>query len=72
MERPEKTPDGREVRALLSSEKSESEDKRMKELEINKFGKTRKDTRWKGGESVVVELEKSESEDGCMRELIEI
>ena len=33
MERPEKTPDGREVRALLSSEKSESEDKRMKERE---------------------------------------
>ena len=42
-------------------------------LKINKFGKTRKDTRWKRGESVVVEIVKkqSESEDGGMRELRE-
>ena len=40
-------------------------------MKINKFGKTRKDTRWKRGETVVVEKvrEQSESEDGEMREL---
>ena len=39
----------------------------------NKFGKTRKDTRWKRGEIVVVEIvrKQSESEDGGMRELRE-
>ena len=39
-----------------------------------KIGKTRKDTRWKRGESVVVEIvrKQSESEDGEMRELREI
>ena len=42
-------------------------------LKRNKFGKTRKDTRWKRGEFVAVENEKqSESEDGGMRELREI
>ena len=36
-----------------------------------KFGKTRKDTRWKKGEFVVVERmrKQSESEDGGMRVL---
>ena len=43
-------------------------------LKRNKFGKTRKDTRWKRGETVVVEKarKKKESEDGGMRELREI
>ena len=42
-------------------------------MKRNKFGKTRKDTRWKRGEFVVVEVRKqSESEDGGMRELREI
>ena len=43
-------------------------------MKINKFGKTRKDTRWKRGEFVVVEIvrKQSESEDGGMRELREI
>ena len=43
----------------------------MKSIE---FGKTRKDTRWKRGEIVVVERvrKQSESEDGGMRELREI
>ena len=42
-------------------------------LKIIKFGKTRKDIRWKRGEFVVVEWEKqSESEDGGMKELREI
>ena len=43
-------------------------------MKVNKFGKTRKDTRWKRGEIVVVEIVKkqSESEDGGMRELREI
>ena len=38
-----------------------------------KFGKTRKDTRWKRGEIVVVERvrKQSEGEDGGMRELRE-
>ena len=42
-------------------------------LKINKFGKTRKDTRWKRGEIVVVEIvrKQSESEDGGIRELRE-
>ena len=42
-------------------------------MKINKFGKTRKDTRWKRGEIVVVEIvrKQSESEDGGMRELRE-
>ena len=45
----------------------------MKSLKINKFGKTRKDTKWKRGEFVVVESvrKQSESEDGGMRELRE-
>ena len=40
-------------------------------MKSNKFGKTRKDTRWKGREFVVVERvrKQSESEDGGMREL---
>ena len=40
-------------------------------MKRNKFGKTRKDTRWKRGEFVVVERvrKQSESEDGGMREL---
>ena len=43
-------------------------------MKRNKFGKTRKDTRWKRGEFVVVERvrKQSESEDGGMRELREI
>ena len=43
-------------------------------MKSNKFGKTRKDTRWKRGEFVVVEIvrKQSESEDGGMRELREI
>ena len=42
-------------------------------MKRNKFGKTRKDTRWKRGEFVVVERvrKQSESEDGGMRELRE-
>ena len=37
---------------------------------MNKFGKTRKDIRWKRGEFVVVERvrKQSDSEDGGMRE----
>ena len=40
-------------------------------MKRNKFGKARKDTRWKRGEFVVVEIvrKQSESEDGRMREL---
>ena len=43
-------------------------------MKRNKFGKTRKDTRWKRGEFVAVEIvrKQSESEDGGMRELREI
>ena len=43
-------------------------------MKRNKFGKTRKDTRWKRGEFVVVERvrKQSENEDGEMRELREI
>ena len=43
-------------------------------MKSNKFRKTRKDTRWKRGEFVVVERvrKQSESEDGGMRELREI
>ena len=43
-------------------------------MKINKFGKTRKDTRRKRGELVVVEMvrKQSESEDGGMRELRDI
>ena len=43
-------------------------------MKINKLGKTRKDTRWKRGEIVVVEIvrKQGESEDGGMRELREI
>ena len=43
-------------------------------MKRNKFGKTRKDTRWKRGEFVVVKRvrKQSESEDGGMRELREI
>ena len=43
-------------------------------MKKKKFGKTRKDTRWKRGEIVVVEIvrKQSESEDGGMRELREI
>ena len=40
-------------------------------MKRNKFGKTRKDIRWKRGEFVAVESmrKQSESEDGEMREL---
>ena len=40
-------------------------------MKRKKFEKTRKDTRWKRGEFVVVEMvrKQSESEDGRMREL---
>ena len=43
-------------------------------MKIIKFGKTRKDTRWKRGEIVVVQIvrKQSESEDGGMRELREV
>ena len=43
-------------------------------MKFNKFGKTRKDTRWERGEIVVVERvrKQSESEDRGMRELREI
>ena len=42
-------------------------------MKINKFEKTRKDTRWKRGEIVVVERvrRQNESENGGMRELRE-
>ena len=42
-------------------------------MKRNKFGKTRKDTRWKRGEFVVEERvrKQSESEDGEMKELKE-
>ena len=45
----------------------------MKSLKVTKFGKTRKDTRWKRREFVSVERvrKQSESEDGGMRELRE-
>ena len=58
------------------SEKKDEERNELKEesLKINKFEKTRKDTRWKRGEFVVVDFMKkqSENEDGGMRELREI
>ena len=40
-------------------------------MKRSKIGKTRKDTRWKRGEFVVVEIvrKQNESEDGGMREL---
>ena len=43
-------------------------------MKITKFGKTRKDTKWKRGEFVSFERvrKQSESEDGGMRELREI
>ena len=43
-------------------------------MKRSKIGKTRKDTRWKRGEFVVIEntRKQSESEDGGMRELREI
>ena len=43
-------------------------------MKRNKFGKTRKDTRWERGELVFVERvrEQSESKEGGMRELREI
>ena len=43
-------------------------------MKRNKFGKTRKDTKWKRGEFIIVEIvrKQSESEDGGMRELREI
>ena len=43
-------------------------------MKSNKFGKTRKDTIWKRGEFVVVEIvrKQSESENGGMRELRDI
>ena len=43
-------------------------------MKRNKFGKTRKDIRWKRREVVIVEKvrKQSESEDGGMRELREI
>ena len=43
-------------------------------MKRNKIEKTRKDTKWKRGEFVVVEVmrKQSESEDGGMRELREI
>ena len=43
-------------------------------MKINKFGKTRKDVRWKRGKCVAVEKvrKQSESEDGGMNELREI
>ena len=42
-------------------------------MKRKKVGKTRKDTRWKRGEFVVVNIirKQSESEDGGMRELRE-
>ena len=42
-------------------------------MKRNKFGKTRKDTRWKRGEFVSEERvrKQSESEDGGVRELTE-
>ena len=47
--------------------------KKEESLKRNKFVKTRKDTRWKRGEFVVVERvrKQNESEDGGMRELRE-
>ena len=43
-------------------------------MKISKFGKTRKDIRWKRGEFVAEERvrKQNESEDGGMRELREI
>ena len=43
-------------------------------MKRNKFGKTRKDIRWKRGEFVVVEIvrKQNEGEDGGMRDLREI
>ena len=42
-------------------------------MKRSKFGKTRKDTRWKRGQTVFVEMvrKQSESGDGGMRELRE-
>ena len=57
------------------SEKKEEETNECNEesLNINKNGKTRKDTRWKRGEFIVVERvrKQSENEDGGMRVLRE-
>ena len=71
-----KRPDGREERLL-----EERVRRRMKRgmdgneecVKIKKFGKTRKHTRWKRGEFVVVEKVRKQSEigDGEMRELRE-
>ena len=57
-----------------SEKKDEERNGRNEEsLKRNKFGKTRKDTRWKRGEFVVVERvrKQNESEDGGTRELRE-
>ena len=43
-----------------SEKKDENKNGRSEDsLKSNKLGKTRKDTRWKGGEAVVVESEKA-------------
>ena len=73
-----KRPDGRETRLLEWRECENKDEERNgwneESLKINKFGKTRKDTRWKRGEFVVAERvrKQSESEDGGMRELRDI
>ena len=70
-----KRPDGRETRRLLLRENKDEERNGWNEesLKRNKFGKTRKDIRWKRGEFVVVEMsiKQNESEDGGLRELRE-
>ena len=57
-----KRPDGRETRLLelrVRRRIKRGMDEMKRDLKINKFGKTRKDTRWKRGEFVVAESEKT-------------
>ena len=59
-----KRPDGRETKLLEKREKKDEERNGGNEesLKRNKFGKTRKDTRWKRGDFVVVEIMRKQSE----------
>ena len=72
-----KRPDGREERLLESRVRRRmvrGMDGNEECVKRNKLGKTRKHTRWKRGESVVVELvrKQNESEDEGIRELRDI
>ena len=55
-----------------SEKKDEERMDEKKRIKIKKFGKTRKDTRWKRSEFVIVEnVKKSESEERGKKELKE-